>query len=156
MADLQETRIRDNVIVWTLGGDTIQTSYGTNATGVIGEDAVLMIDPLIAPAYGHRLAQKLRAHTEVPVRYVVFTHHHTDHSWGAAPFEDEGAVLIGHRECRERMLAEDADLGERRGAQGCAPSNPSTPTSSSPATGRRAAPNSSPPRPRIMTRSRPS
>jgi len=117
MADLQETRIRDNVIVWTLGGDTIQTSYGTNATAVIGEDAVLMIDPLIAPAYGHRLAQKLRAHTEVPVRYVVFTHHHTDHSWGAAPFEDEGAVLIGHRECRERMLAEHPDLVERRRAQ---------------------------------------
>ena len=117
MADLQETRIRDNVIVWTLGGETIQTAYGTNATAVIGEDAVLMVDPLIAPAYGHRLAQKLRAHTEVPVRYVVFTHHHTDHSWGAAPFEDEGAVLIGHRECRERMLAEHPDLVDRRRAQ---------------------------------------
>jgi len=117
MADLQETRIRDNVVVWTLGGETIQTAYGTNATAVIGEDAVLMIDPLIAPAHGHRLAQMLRAHTEAPVRYVVFTHHHSDHSWGATPFEDEGAVLIGHRECRERMLAEHPGLVERRRGQ---------------------------------------
>jgi cyclase len=117
MADLQETRIRDNVIVWTLGGETIRTAYGTNATAVIGEDGVLLIDPLIAPAYGHRLAQTVRAYTEAPVRFVVFTHHHTDHSWGAAPFEDEGAVLIGHRECRERMLAEHPDLVERRRAQ---------------------------------------
>src|SRR5574341_1078157 len=117
MPDLIETRIRDNVIVWTLGGDTIQTSYGTNATAVIGADAVLLIDPLIAPRYGHRLAQKIRAYMEAPVRYVVFTHHHTDHSWGAAPFEDAGAVLIGHRECREPMLAAHADLVERRRAQ---------------------------------------
>lgn len=114
MDDLRETRIRDNVITWTLGGDTIRTAYGTNATAVIGDDAVLMIDPLIAPMFGHRLAQTLRAYTEAPVRYVVFTHHHSDHSWGAAAFEDEGAVLIGHRECRERMLAEHPDLVERR------------------------------------------
>jgi cyclase len=117
MPDLHETRIGDNVIVWTLGGETLQTSYGANATAVIGADAVLLIDPLIAPAYGHRLAQALRAYTEAPVRYVVFTHHHSDHSWGAAPFEDAGAVLIGHRECRERMLAEHPELVERRRAQ---------------------------------------
>lgn len=117
MADLQETRIRDNVVVWTLGGDTIQTAYGTNAVAVIGDDAVLVVDPLIAPAYGHRLAQKLRALTEAPVRYVLFTHHHTDHTWGAAPFEDDGAVLIGHRECREHMLAEHEAILERRKAQ---------------------------------------
>jgi cyclase len=117
MADLQETRIRDNVVTWTLGGDTIQTAFGTNAVAVIGDDAVLVVDPLIAPAYGHRLAQKLRALTEAPVRYVVFTHHHTDHTWGAAPFEDDGAVLVGHRECRERMLAEHEAILERRKAQ---------------------------------------
>ncbi len=117
MADLQETRLRDNVLVWTLGGDTIQTSYGTNAVAVLGNDAVLIIDPLVAPAYGHGLAQKLRAHSDAPVRFVVFTHHHTDHSWGAAPFEDQGAVLIGHRECREGMLAEHRALVERRRAQ---------------------------------------
>jgi cyclase len=117
MADLQETRIRDNVVVWTLGGDSIRTAFGANAVAVIGDDAVLVVDPLIAPAFGHRLAQKLRALTEAPVRYVVFTHHHTDHSWGAAPFEDDGAVLIGHRECRERMLAEHDAVLERRRAQ---------------------------------------
>ncbi len=117
MADLQETRIRDNVVVWTFGGDTIQTAFGTNAVAVIGDDAVLLVDPLIAPAHGHRLAQKLRALTEAPVRYVLFTHHHTDHTWGAAPFEDDGAVLFGHRECRERMLAEHEAILERRRAQ---------------------------------------
>lgn len=117
MTDLQETQIRGNVVVWTLGGDSIETSYGTNAVAVIGDDAVLVVDPLIAPAYGHRLAQKLRALTEAPVRYVLFTHHHTDHSWGAAAFQDDGAVLIGHRECRERMLAEHEPLLEERRAQ---------------------------------------
>ncbi len=110
MAELRETRIRENVFVWTLGGDTIDTSYGTNAVGVVGTDAVLLVDPLIAPAHARLIAAALREHTDRPVRYVVFTHHHTDHTLGASVFEDDGAVLVAHRECRARMADEHPGL----------------------------------------------
>ncbi len=107
---LAETRVRENVLVWTLGGDEIHTSYGTNAIAVIGSDSVLVVDPLIAPAYGRLVAAALRRHTDIPVRYVVLTHHHTDHTLGATVFDDTGAVLIAHRECRERMEDEHPGL----------------------------------------------
>ena len=38
---LRETRLREKVWVWTLGGDRIETSYGANCTAVVGRDSVL-------------------------------------------------------------------------------------------------------------------
>src|SRR5437667_86586 len=42
-SELSETQICDRVFAWTAGGDTIQTSYGTNCVGVLGADAVLVL-----------------------------------------------------------------------------------------------------------------
>lgn len=115
--ELKETRVRDNVVVWTLGGDTIETAYGTNAVGVFGDRVALVVDPLIAPVYGRLIESAARRVNNAPVRYVVFTHHHTDHSLGAAIFEDAGAALIGHRACRERMEEEHPKIIASRKTQ---------------------------------------
>ncbi|HXF83371.1 MAG TPA: MBL fold metallo-hydrolase [bacterium] len=117
MATLTELPVRDNIIVFSLGGETIASAYGTNAVAVLGEDAVLVVDPLIAPAHGRLIAAALRRRTDAPVRYVVFTHHHTDHSLGAAALADQGAALIGHRACRERMAEEHPGLIAARQSQ---------------------------------------
>ncbi len=116
-APLAETRVRDNVFVWTLGGDSIQTSYGTNCTAVIGPEAVLVVDPLIAPAHARLVEGAIRAKTSVPVRFVALTHHHTDHSLGASTFVQAGAVLIAHRTCRELMATEHSQLLAQRREQ---------------------------------------
>jgi cyclase len=121
-APLQETEIRPNVFVWTLGGETIETSFGTNCVGVIGQDAVLLVDPLIAPAHARLIGEALRRHTAAPVRLVAFTHHHTDHTWGGAWFTSQGAAALAHRACRERMAAlHPALLASRRAAPATAP-----------------------------------
>ncbi|HEY3246890.1 MAG TPA: MBL fold metallo-hydrolase [bacterium] len=114
MAALHETRISDRIFAWTLGGDEIATSYGTNCIGIIGTDAAVLVDPLIAPAHARLVERALREKTSVPVRFVVLTHHHSDHAMGAAYFAAQGAVLISHRMCRERMAAEHPDLIETR------------------------------------------
>ncbi|MBI3975461.1 MAG: MBL fold metallo-hydrolase [Armatimonadetes bacterium] len=107
---LSETRVRPHVIVWTLGGESMQTSYGANCVAVIGQDAVLLVDPLIAPAHARPVAAALRRHTEAPVRLVALTHHHTDHTLGAAFFAAQGAQVVAHRACRERMAEEHPGL----------------------------------------------
>ena len=53
------TRFRDNVWVWTFGGESIATSYGSNCTAVAGRDAVLLVDPFIAPAYAQDFAKAM-------------------------------------------------------------------------------------------------
>src|SRR3990172_5850752 len=118
---LAETPVRPNVFVWTLGGETMLSSYGTNCVGVIGRGAVLLVDPLIAPAHARLVEQALRRHTSAPVRLVALTHHHTDHTLGGAWFAGQGATIIAHRACREGMAAEHPALLEARRR---APGNP--------------------------------
>jgi cyclase len=113
-AELSETRLRENVSVWTLGGDRIESSYGANCTAVIGREAVLLVDPLIAPAHARLVENALREITSMPVRFVVLTHHHTDHALGAGWFGARGATVVAHRACQEAMAAEHSALIESR------------------------------------------
>jgi cyclase len=108
--ELSETRVRENVSVWTLGGDRIESSYGANCTAVIGSEAVLLVDPLIAPAHARLVESALRGITSLPVRFVVLTHHHTDHALGAAWFGRQKATVVAHRACQEAMASEHAAL----------------------------------------------
>ena len=110
MTPLQEIRLRENVWVFTLGGDRIETSYGANCTAVIGRDSVLVVDPLIAPAFARLVDDSLRAKTTLPVSHVVLTHHHTDHALGASWFAARGAAIAAHRACREAMAKEHPGL----------------------------------------------
>jgi cyclase len=107
---LAETRPRDNVFVWTLGGEGIGTSYGANCTAVVGKTAVLLVDPFIAPAFARLVEERLRQKTPVPVRHVLLTHHHTDHALGAGWFASRGVEVIAHTACREAMAAEHPNL----------------------------------------------
>lgn len=110
MSSLSERRIDDNVFVWTLGGGSIASSYGSNCGAVIGGDAVLLVDPFIAPACARLAERALRERTPLPVRAIVLTHHHTDHALGAAYFLASGAEVVAHEACRARMAAEHAGL----------------------------------------------
>ena len=114
MSALIETEIRPAIIVWTLGGETIHTSYGTNCTAIMGADGVVLVDPLIAPAYARLVEAALRARTAAPVRAVALTHHHTDHALGSSHFARQGIPVLAHRACRERMAADHPRLIEAR------------------------------------------
>ncbi|MEO8349367.1 MAG: MBL fold metallo-hydrolase, partial [Acidobacteriota bacterium] len=111
---LLETRLGEQVRVWTLGGDRLESSYGANCIGIAGRDSVLLVDPLIAPAHSRLVGDAVRAWTDVPVRFVVLTHHHTDHALGASWFAARGATVVAHRACRAAMETEHPALIESR------------------------------------------
>ncbi len=113
-APLREVRLSGRVSVFSPGGDTPATSYGTNATVVFGDGAVLVVDPFIAPAWAHRLAELVEARAAGPVTWVVSTHHHTDHVLGASVFTAQGAAFVAHEAAAARMAAEHATLIEAR------------------------------------------
>jgi cyclase len=115
MPALAEIRLRDNVFVWTLGGESIPTSYGANCTAIAGRDATLLVDPLIAPAHARLVEESVGRSAKAPVRWVVLTHHHTDHALGAAWFARRGATVVAHEQCRRGMEAAHPGLiAERR------------------------------------------
>jgi cyclase len=115
MSRLIETSVRDNVTVFTLGGEEVASSYGANCTAILGSGATLLVDPLIAPAHARLVEEALVARSAPPVRYVVLTHHHTDHALGSSWFARRGAAVIAHDQCRAGMEKHHAALiAERR------------------------------------------
>ena len=80
-------------------GDSGRGSEGRpNAGFVVGDSAVLVIDALGSPVQGERLVRTVRAATRVPIRWLVLTHHHPDHHFGAVSLARAGARVIAHPE----------------------------------------------------------
>ena len=82
-------------------GDTGRGSEGRpNAGFVVTSDGVVIIDALASPAEGGRLLATIRATTRQPVRWLVLTHHHPDHHFGAIVFRRAGARVVAHPDTR--------------------------------------------------------
>lgn len=119
---LRETLLTPRLLLLTLGGDTILTSWGTNCLALAGRDATLVVDPLIAPAHARLVEAALARRGFPPVRHVALTHHHTDHALGARHFAERGAEVVCHARCAEAMAAQHPALvAERRRDPALAP-----------------------------------
>lgn len=122
VSPLRETVVNERVVVFSTGGEDLASSWGANAVAILGDGATLLVDPLVAPAYARELKRLLAERGAGPVRWVVTTHHHTDHSVGASVFAAEGAEVVAHALAAGRMSAEQpAILDGRRSSPALSP-----------------------------------
>ena len=92
------TKIAENVYAYVgVQNASPKNSFAANAGIVVGTDGVVVIDTLISAKEGQRLLKDIRAITRKPIKYVVTTHAHFDHAFGACVFTDLGATLVGHQ-----------------------------------------------------------
>jgi cyclase len=80
---------------------------GSNAGVVIGDDAVLVVDSFGGPDAAKALLSEIRKITPKPIRYLVNTHYHLDHTGGDQVFKDAGAIIVAHRNVRAWMRPEN-------------------------------------------------
>ena len=90
------------------------TGAGGNIGLAVGEDAAFLVDDQFAPLTPKILAA-IRAVTDKPVRFLVNTHWHFDHTGGNENFSKAGTVIVAHENVRKRMSVEQfiASLNRR-------------------------------------------
>lgn len=98
------TRVAENVYSYVnIKGSSPQNSFGANAGIVIGKNGILVIDTLVSSKEAKRFIKDIRAISDKPIKYVVNTHSHLDHTFGNADFRRLGALIIAHENCRKEM-----------------------------------------------------
>lgn len=70
---------------------------------VVGEKCVAVIDTGGTAAVGRALRRAIAAVTDLPVCYVIITHFHPDHFFGAAAFRGPGVEFVAHAGYKRTM-----------------------------------------------------
>lgn len=81
------------------------TGRGGNLAVSIGDDGVFLVDDQYAPLT-EAIRQVIAQLTDQPVRFVINTHWHADHTGGNENLGRLGTVVIAHDNVRTRMSAE--------------------------------------------------
>ena len=87
---------------------------GSNAGFIVGDDSVLVVDALFTPEAAKALVSEIHRITPKPIRYVVNTHYHADHTGGDGVLRDAGAIIIAHKNVRGWVRVNNINLfGDR-------------------------------------------
>jgi len=92
--EIKSQKVADGVHMLTGAGGNIGVS--------VGEDGVFIIDDQFAPLTDKILA-KLTELSDQPVRFVINTHHHGDHSGGNENLAKTGTVVVAHDNVHKRL-----------------------------------------------------
>lgn len=87
--------------------DPNNRGFNGNAGFVITEEGVVVIDALGTPKLARRMIATIRAKTERPIRWLIITHAHPDHFYGAAAFAQiPGIHVVSHQGTEEYVHSE--------------------------------------------------
>ena len=68
--------------------------HGANTSMIVGDDGVIIIDTLMGPTSAQNAFDALREFSDKPVRAIIYTHSHGDHTGGASAFAGDNNLDI--------------------------------------------------------------
>jgi len=93
---MQRERVAEDIYVFTS-----ELYARVTAGAVVTPAGAILIDTLPYPHETQEIKEFLESRLQVPVRYVINTHYHADHTYGTCLFPN--AVAVGHVLCRQYL-----------------------------------------------------
>ena len=75
---------------------------GGNIGVIYGDDGILLIDDQYAPLT-EKIIEAISNFSSEPIRFIINTHMHPDHTGGNENFGKRGALIVGHENVRSQM-----------------------------------------------------
>jgi cyclase len=100
---MQRERISDDIFVFTSG-----LYAQVTAGAVLTSEGAIIVDTLPFPSEARQMAEFVSRRSNDGIRYVILTHFHADHSYGAHVFRD--SQVVSHALCRE-WIVENGQAG---------------------------------------------
>jgi len=94
--EIKTTDLGDNV--YMLEGQ------GGNITVATARDGIIMVDSEFAPLHD-KIKAAIAVVSNLPIKYLVNTHFHGDHTGGNEPFAKDGATVVSEVNVRTRLAA---------------------------------------------------
>ncbi len=87
-----------------------------NSTIIINDNDVVVFDATGSPRGARQIVNKIKELTDKPVRYLINSHGHGDHTLGNQEFVKAfpGCEIIAHKETRDYLLAPKGSTGANR------------------------------------------
>jgi cyclase len=109
------------VKVTDLGNKTYMLEgAGGNVTIAVGTDGIIMVDTQFAPMHD-KLKAAIAKISPLPIKQIIITHFHGDHTGGIAAFQADGATAIAQDNIRLRLVAGGNKNGTTGQSQPAAP-----------------------------------
>ncbi|MCF6297199.1 MAG: MBL fold metallo-hydrolase [Flavobacteriaceae bacterium] len=97
--DGRVTPIADNVYAFSFGFDAA-SEY--NSLFIVTDDGVIAIES-VNTAHSTAFLKAIKETTNQPIKYLLLSHNHWDHTGGGKIFKEAGAIIVAHQEATEWM-----------------------------------------------------
>lgn len=94
-AEIKTVALGNNA--WMLEGQ------GGNITVVVAKDGIILVDGQFAPLHD-RIKAAVTAISSLPIKYLVNTHYHGDHTGGNEAFAKEGVTVVAQDNVKKRLM----------------------------------------------------
>lgn len=84
--------------------------FMSNAYAILTKEGWVVIDSLSTPELSREFYNQLLRVKNIPVKYLIITHYHPDHWYGASVFKEVGAIVIAHKNLNEFYKSPESKL----------------------------------------------
>jgi len=91
----QLVQVAENI--YSFGG------FGTFSMVIVTDEGIIVADP-INKNHSEVMLKAIRTITDQPIKYLIYSHNHWDHTGGGEVFKNEGATILSHIDARDWLL----------------------------------------------------